>query len=248
MAGHRGRKRRSGSLEQVENSKDIDSADEDKENAGGAIELSPSLSKKSKHGDRTDHGMENDEEPINDMEGDPDLELDTDPDRLSRNHEGAEAPPSARSVRGRKERSHLSEAGVIKQIYVENFMCHRKLKVDLNRNVNFIHGQNGSGKSAILAAIQICLGANARRTHRARNLKDLVRKDSLNNAPTTAKVRVTLLNQENDGYKHDVYGETITVERCISLNGGYNGYRLLDENMKERSRAKKDLDEMLDTL
>ena len=42
-----GRKRRSGSLEQVEDSKDVDSADEDKENAGSAIELSTS-SKKSK--------------------------------------------------------------------------------------------------------------------------------------------------------------------------------------------------------
>ena len=32
-------------------------------------------------------------------------------------------------------------------------MCHRKLTVKLCRNVNFIHGQNGSGKSAILTAI-----------------------------------------------------------------------------------------------
>jgi len=52
-----------------------------------------------------------------------------------------------------------AEAGIITKIYCENFMCHRKLTVTLNRNVNFIHGQNGSGKSAILAAVQICLGA-----------------------------------------------------------------------------------------
>lgn len=109
----------------------------------------------------------------------------------------------------------------------------------------FINGQNGSGKSAILAAIQICLGAGARRTHRARNIKDLVRKDG---NVTGAKVQVTLLNGGGDGYKQDIYGQTITVERQISLNGGYNGYKLLDENMKERSRSKKDLDEMLDTL
>jgi AAA domain len=38
------------------------------------------------------------------------------------------------------------EAGIILKIYVENFMCHRKLTVDLCRNVNFIYGQNGSGK------------------------------------------------------------------------------------------------------
>jgi hypothetical protein len=141
------------------------------------------------------------------------------------------------------------EAGVIKKIYMENFMCHRKLGVDLCRNVNFIHGQNGSGKSAVLAAIQICLGAGARRTNRARNLKDLVRKEAASgNAPAQAKIRVTLLNQGEDGYKNEVYGDTITVERTISLNGGYNGYKLLDHAGKEKSRSKKDLDDMLDVL
>jgi predicted ATPase len=35
-------------------------------------------------------------------------------------------------------------------------MCHRKFSIDLSpANANFVHGQNGSGKSAILAAIQI---------------------------------------------------------------------------------------------
>eukprot|EP00581_Thalassiosira_minuscula_P008708 CAMPEP_0183707658 /NCGR_PEP_ID=MMETSP0737-20130205/4176_1 /TAXON_ID=385413 /ORGANISM="Thalassiosira miniscula, Strain CCMP1093" /LENGTH=1232 /DNA_ID=CAMNT_0025935381 /DNA_START=12 /DNA_END=3710 /DNA_ORIENTATION=- len=141
-----------------------------------------------------------------------------------------------------------AEAGIIQEVYVENFMCHRKLSVKLCRNVNFIHGQNGSGKSAILAAVQVCLGAGARRTHRARNLKDLVRKEAGADC-SGAKLRVTLLNRGADGYKHDVYGDTITVERCISLrSGGYNGYKLLDCNMKEKSRAKKDLDAMLDQL
>jgi hypothetical protein len=80
------------------------------------------------------------------------------------------------------------EAGIIKRVYLENFMCHRKMTVDLCANVNFIHGQNGSGKSAILAAVQICLGAGARRTHRARNLKELVRKEAGEHC-TGAKVR-----------------------------------------------------------
>ena len=39
-----------------------------------------------------------------------------------------------------------AEAGIITRVQVENFMCHRKLTVNLCRNVNFIHGQNGSGK------------------------------------------------------------------------------------------------------
>ena len=137
------------------------------------------------------------------------------------------------------------EAGVISRIYVENFMCHRRLTVDLCRNVNFIYGQNGSGKSAILAAIQICLGAGARRTNRARNLKELVRKDSTGQC---AKIRVTVLNGGDDGYLQDVYGETITVERTIALKGGYNGYKLLDHEGVEKSRSKKDLDDLLDRL
>lgn len=117
--------------------------------------------------------------------------------------------------------------------------------MELCRNVNFIYGQNGSGKSAILAAIQICLGAGARRTNRARSLKDLVRKDTSSNC---AKVRVTLLNKGSDAYQHEVYGDYITVERTIALRGGYNGYKLFSANNVEQSRCKKDLNAMLDKL
>ena len=121
--------------------------------------------------------------------------------------------------------------------------------MDLCRNVNFIHGQNGSGKSAILASLQICLGAGARVTNRARNLKELVRKEtSAGAAPSCAKIRVTLLNQGTDGYKPDVYGNEITVERTIALHGGFNGYKLLDHEGSEKSQDKKDLHEMLDVL
>lgn len=38
-------------------------------------------------------------------------------------------------------------AGLIKSVYCENFMNHRKLRIDFNRNVTFINGQNGSGKA-----------------------------------------------------------------------------------------------------
>ena len=41
--------------------------------------------------------------------------------------------------------------------------------------MNFISGRNGSGKSAVLAALQICLGANANSTHRAKKLSDFIR-------------------------------------------------------------------------
>ena len=168
----------------------------------------------------------------------------------SKRHKESSSKPISSPLRDR----HLNptgkpaEAGIIHSVHVENFMCHRKLTVNLCRNVNFIHGQNGSGKSAILAAIQVCLGAGARRTHRARNLKDLVRKESGADC-SGARLRVTLLNRGADGFQPDVYGDTITVERSISLrSGGYNGYKLLNSAGKECSRSKKDLDAMLDQL
>ena len=45
--------------------------------------------------------------------------------------------------------------GIIKSIYCENFMCHVKLRVDLNRNVTFIHGQNGSGTYRIVCVLLV---------------------------------------------------------------------------------------------
>lgn len=143
---------------------------------------------------------------------------------------------------------HPINAGIIKRVYVENFMCHRKFTIDFCRNVNFITGQNGSGKSAILAAIQICLGAGARNTHRAGNLKDLIRKDGASNQPTDAIIRVSLMNEGSDAYEADKYGKTITIERTITRNGGFNGYKLLNEEGVEVSRKKKDLHMMLDYL
>lgn len=144
--------------------------------------------------------------------------------------------------------SQSNRAGIIRKIEVENFMCHRKLTLNFSRHINFINGQNGSGKSAILAAIQICLGASARRTNRARNLKDLIRRDGTS-MPSCAKVRVSVWNEGSDAYKPDVYGDWITVERTISVSSsGYNGFKLFDHNGVEKSRSKKDLYDMLDVL
>lgn len=52
-------------------------------------------------------------------------------------------------------------------MYAENFMCHHRFTIKFGRYVNFVTGENGAGKSAIVAAIQLCLGANARTAGRA---------------------------------------------------------------------------------
>jgi structural maintenance of chromosomes protein 6 len=98
---------------------------------------------------------------------------------------------------------------------LQHFMCHRFLTVNLSRNINFIHGANGSGKSAILAALQITLGAKARYTHRANKLADFIDHEWEGNA----EVSVKLLNTESDGYRYDLYGPSITVKRILSHSG-----------------------------
>lgn len=50
-------------------------------------------------------------------------------------------------------------------------MCHNSMSVDLNQKVNFIVGANGSGKSAILTALTVGLGARATVTNRGPSIR-----------------------------------------------------------------------------
>lgn len=72
----------------------------------------------------------------------------------------------------------ISEHGTISRVEVVNFMCHKYLKVDFGPKINFVIGHNGSGKSAILTAITIALGAKATSTNRGKNLSSLIREGS----------------------------------------------------------------------
>jgi ABC-type glutathione transport system ATPase component len=67
------------------------------------------------------------------------------------------------------------ESGVIEEIRCVNFMCHEQLTVTLGPLINFIIGHNGSGKSAVLTALTICLGGKATATNRGQNLKSFVK-------------------------------------------------------------------------
>ncbi len=48
-----------------------------------------------------------------------------------------------------------SPAGILCQIDAENFMNHEKLSISFGRDLNLIHGQTGSGISAIIAALKV---------------------------------------------------------------------------------------------
>ncbi|XP_077235428.1 P-loop containing nucleoside triphosphate hydrolases superfamily protein isoform X2 [Tasmannia lanceolata] len=102
-------------------------------------------------------------------------------------------------------------AGIISRIRLENFMCHSSLQIDFGEWVNFITGQNGSGKSAILTALCIAFGSRAKGTQRASSLKDFIKTGC-----SYAVVLVEIKNQGEDAFKPDIYGDLIIIERKIT--------------------------------
>uniref|UniRef100_A0A0D9VF15 Rad50/SbcC-type AAA domain-containing protein n=1 Tax=Leersia perrieri TaxID=77586 RepID=A0A0D9VF15_9ORYZ len=102
-------------------------------------------------------------------------------------------------------------AGTIARIRLENFMCHSSLHIELGQYVNFITGQNGSGKSAILTALCIAFGCRAKNTQRAAALKDFIK-----TACSYAAIIVDINNQGEDAFKPEVYGDLIILERRIT--------------------------------
>lgn len=108
-----------------------------------------------------------------------------------------------------------SETGQIKSVEMIDFMCHRHFIINFGKNLNFVNGANGSGKSAILTALQLCLGANARNTGRGSNLSCFIREGSLD----SSIIRVKLDNHGSDAYRPHSYGNSITIERTISKRG-----------------------------
>nr|XP_004240011.1 structural maintenance of chromosomes protein 6B isoform X1 [Solanum lycopersicum] len=103
------------------------------------------------------------------------------------------------------------QAGIISKIRLENFMCHSNLEIDFGDWVNFITGQNGSGKSAILTALCVAFGSRARGTQRANSLKDFIKTGC-----SHALVHVEMKNRGEDAFKGETYGDLIMIERRIS--------------------------------
>lgn len=78
--------------------------------------------------------------------------------------------------RSKKQKANeAADNGIIETVTCTNFMCHEYLEVQLGPLINFIIGHNGSGKSAILTAITICLGGKATTTNRGQSLKSFIK-------------------------------------------------------------------------
>jgi len=107
-------------------------------------------------------------------------------------------------------------------------------------NVNFVMGLNGSGKSSILAALMVALGSRAGSTSRGSSLRSLVK-----SGKRVSEVAVMLRNCGADAYRHDVYGDSITVKRKLTSEGA-TGYRICSADQKVVSTKREDLDAILD--
>lgn len=123
----------------------------------------------------------------------------------------------------------FAAAGILHFVQLDRFMSHECFKYTLGPNVNFICGQNGSGKSAIVAAVQVGLLGSVTVTERARKLEDLIK-----HGRDSCVITIKILNRIPDEgstcgtspYKHDVYGDSITVERRIYRGNRGNTFSL----------------------
>uniref|UniRef100_A0A4W3I2G6 Structural maintenance of chromosomes protein 6 n=1 Tax=Callorhinchus milii TaxID=7868 RepID=A0A4W3I2G6_CALMI len=130
------------------------------------------------------------------------------------------------------------EVGIIESISLKNFMCHACLgPFKFGPNVNFVVGNNGSGKSAVLAALIVGLGGKATATNRGYSIKGFVK-----NGQNSADIAITLRNRGPDAFKADIYGEAIIVEQHISREG-IRQYRLKSKTV---STKKEELNTILD--
>ncbi|KAH7486634.1 Structural maintenance of chromosomes protein 6 [Fusarium oxysporum f. sp. matthiolae] len=132
----------------------------------------------------------------------------------------------------------VSESGIIESITCFNFMCHERLHVNLGPLINFIVGENGSGKSAVLTALTLCLGGKASDTNRGGSLKSFV-KEGCEQGSLVVKIK----NAGSDAYQPDIYGETIIVERHFSKSGS-SGFKIKSALGRIISTKKQEVDEI----
>ncbi|VVB13596.1 unnamed protein product [Arabis nemorensis] len=134
---------------------------------------------------------------------------------------------------------HRYVSGTINRIRLENFMCHSNLEIEFGDCVNFITGQNGSGKSAILTALCVAFGCRAKGTQRASTLKDFIKTGCSN-----ALVRVEMKNEGEDAFKPEIYGDVLIIERRISEST--SSTVLKDHQGRKISNRREELRELVD--
>ncbi|ORY79506.1 P-loop containing nucleoside triphosphate hydrolase protein [Protomyces lactucae-debilis] len=138
------------------------------------------------------------------------------------------------------QHSKIAEAGTIESIELFDFMCHAHFKIELGPNLNFVVGMNGSGKSAVLTAITVCLGGKAAASGRGTSVKSLVR-----DGASQATIIIVMRNKGEDAFLPKQYGDRIIVERKFKLDGS-GSYALKSSGGTRYGSRKEDLDQLCD--
>lgn len=133
-----------------------------------------------------------------------------------------------------------SDHGILERVDCYNFMCHEHFSVELGPLINFICGKNGSGKSAVLTALTLCLGGKASATNRGQSLKNFVKEGKEN-----SNIIVRIKNQGDGAYRPEVFGKSIIVERHFNRSGS-SGFKIKSENGHIISTKKAELDSITD--
>ena len=128
----------------------------------------------------------------------------------------------------------------ISRVRLNNFMCHANFTTDLSNKINFIGGDNGSGKSSILAAIAFGFGVRAEATGRAQSNKDFVGPHE-----DRATVALHVVQVANDKYlqklpQGNLLPEEFIIERSV-WKTGRSEIKIMDRNRKVLSTKKDDL-------
>ncbi|KAK5942661.1 Structural maintenance of chromosomes protein 6 [Knufia obscura] len=145
-----------------------------------------------------------------------------------------------RRARQRDQGNEPKEAGVLDKVELFDFMCHHYFEYKLGPLINFICGKNGSGKSAILTAIILCLGGKASATNRGASLKRFIREGA-----ERARIVCRIRNKGNMAYLPDEFGDHITIERHFS-KASTSGYKICTASGRQYSTKKSDLEAITD--
>lgn len=133
------------------------------------------------------------------------------------------------------------KSGMLEEVTLKNFMCHEKYHFRPNQRLNFLIGENGSGKSAILTAILFGLGGNARDSNRGNSNKGFIR-----TGQSSANVEIKICNRGKDTFKVDAYGGSIIISRTVSESTSTLKLKDAQGRVVQDKKVKEELDKILD--
>ncbi|KAJ7132967.1 P-loop containing nucleoside triphosphate hydrolase protein [Mycena filopes] len=142
----------------------------------------------------------------------------------------------------RKVQGGIADHGIIENIEMHQFMCHKYLTFSFGPQINFIIGHNGSGKSAVLSAITVALGGKANSTGRGNGLKSFIREGQ-----SASEVTISLKNQGEEAYKPKEYGKSIVITRRFTKEGS-SSWKIRSKSGKVVSTKKDELAAICDHM